>query len=165
MRSMSAVLAIPLIVGAVALAGCGGGDAPVAGANDTRDLVEQTLKSAAGGNAMNAAVPGADAAAFVDAAGATPAFLFFDATWCHQQCAALRSQVYSYLRDFSEHNAMTRRVDIDEGAALAERFGVTQVPTLLRIEGGKVTKRRLGAYRTLSGGGYELGGVWNFYMY
>lgn len=156
-------LVIPVMLGAIALAGCGGSSSQSAQAQDAKDAVEQTQKSAAAVNAMSTVTPGADAAAFVDAEGADPVFLFFDATWCHQQCAALRTQVDSHLRKFSSHNAATRRVDLDEAAALAARFAVTQVPTLLRIEGGTVTRRRLGAFQTTDSAP-GTAGVFNFFM-
>lgn len=154
-----------LLVGSLAVAtvvagGCGGGATSTAA-----PPTSSATRSATAANAMSHAVPGGEAARFVDASGSTPAYLFFDATWCHQQCSALGAQVASHLRHFPSHNAQTRLVDLDEAAALAERFGVTSVPTLLRIEAGRVVKRRLGAYRMTDGGGYEAGGVYNFYMY
>jgi|GEM_PF-2988545 len=156
-------LVVPVMIGAIALAGCGGSSSQSARAQDAKDAVEQTLRSAATVNAMGTVTPGADAAAFVDAAGADPVFLFFDATWCHQQCAALRTQVGSHLRKFPSHNAATRRVDLDEAAALAARFTVKEVPTLLRIEGGTVTRRRVGAFQTTDSAP-DTAGVFNFFM-
>ena len=159
-RPLAVLLVSSVAATTVVAGGCGGGSTPVpAPATNT------AARSATAANAMSHVVPGAEATRFVDASGSTPAYLFFDATWCHHQCSALRGQVAEHIGRFPDANANTRRVDLDEAAALGERFGVTSVPTLLRIEAGRVVKRRMGAYKMTGSGGYEAGGVYNFYMY
>ncbi len=84
-----------------------------------------------------------------------PVLVDFTATWCGP--CKIQSTILDRIADESD-GVLVAAVDVDECPALAARFGVRGMPTLLVFRGGKEAGRRLGlaneaATRTLLGGG------------
>lgn len=71
-----------------------------------------------------------------------PVLIDFWATWC-PPCRML-SPVVDEIADEITH-AKVGKVNVDEQPELAQRFGITNIPALLVIKGGKVVKNTVGA--------------------
>jgi thioredoxin 2 len=72
-----------------------------------------------------------------------PVVVDFWATWCGP-CRVVAPALESLARRFAGSVKLVR-VDIDQAAALAQRFAVQGVPSLVLLRGGSEVDRRVGA--------------------
>ena len=84
-------------------------------------------------------------------ASSRPAVVDFTASWCGP-CRALRPVIAGLANDYSGRVTVAK-VDIDENPALAARYGVRSVPTVMLFSDGGVKRVFVGArapveYRT-----------------
>ncbi|MBR5287629.1 MAG: thioredoxin [Clostridia bacterium] len=85
-----------------------------------------------------------DAASFDAAiAGNKPVLVDFFATWC-APCRMIAPSVEKVAAEF-EGSAIVGKVDVDSEPALAQRFGVMSIPTLIVLKDGKVVEQAVGA--------------------
>lgn len=75
--------------------------------------------------------------------GDLPVLVDFWATWCGP-CRVVAPALESLARRFAGSVKLVR-VDIDQAAALAQRFAVQGVPSLVLLRGGSEVDRRVGA--------------------
>lgn len=68
----------------------------------------------------------------------------FYATWCGP-CRALSPVIEELAGDFAGR-AKIAKVDVDEERALASRFGVVSIPTLLFFKDGELKEQIAGAH-------------------
>lgn len=71
-----------------------------------------------------------------------PVLLDFWADWC-APCRML-SPVVDEIATAYEGKAVVGKVNIDEQAELAQKFGVMSIPTLILFKGGKIEKKSIG---------------------
>jgi len=76
-------------------------------------------------------------------AGDLPVLVDFWATWCGP-CRMIAPVIEQVAAEF-EGRAVVGKVDVDEEPALAQRFGVMSIPTLVVLKGGKVVEQAVGA--------------------
>ena len=76
-------------------------------------------------------------------AGDKPVLVDFFATWCGP-CRMIAPSVEQLAAEF-EGRAIVGKVDVDQEPALAQRFGVMSIPTLVVLRGGKVVEQAVGA--------------------
>ena len=69
---------------------------------------------------------------------ASPVLVKFGATWCGP-CRALEPQLAKYSQ--TPDAVRVVEVDIDEQPALAARYGVMAVPTMILLQGGQPAAR------------------------
>ncbi len=60
--------------------------------------------------------------------------------WKSTACRALEPRLEGIARQY-EHRVLVYRVDIDRNLAVAERFGVKSIPTILVVRGGREVAR------------------------
>jgi len=73
-----------------------------------------------------------------------PIVVDFWAPWC-QPCLRV-SPVLEALAEERPDGLTVAKVNVDDEPALAGRFGIQSIPTLIRFDGGKETRRVIGAY-------------------
>jgi thioredoxin 1 len=71
-----------------------------------------------------------------------PVLVDFWAEWC-APCRAF-GPTLDAAADLYEGKARMAKLNVDEQGALAERYGVMQIPTLLLIKGGQVVEQNVG---------------------
>ena len=76
-------------------------------------------------------------------AGDKPVLVDFFATWCGP-CRMIAPSIEQLAAEF-EGRAVVGKVDVDQEPALAQRFGVMSIPTLVVLKGGKVVEQAVGA--------------------
>ena len=76
-------------------------------------------------------------------AGDKPVLVDFFATWCGP-CRMIAPSVEQLAAEF-EGRAIVGKVDVDQEPALAQRFGVMSIPTMVVLRGGKVVEQAVGA--------------------
>ena len=72
-----------------------------------------------------------------------PVGVDFWATWCGP-CRMIAPAVEEVAEDF-DGRAVVGKVDVDEQAELARRFGIMSIPTLIVMKDGKVVEQAVGA--------------------
>ena len=75
--------------------------------------------------------------------GDKPVLGDFWATWCGP-CRMIAPAVEEVAEDF-DGRAVVGKVDVDEQAELARRFGIMSIPTLIVMKDGKVVEQAVGA--------------------
>ena len=70
----------------------------------------------------------------------------FYASWCGP-CRALVPTLEALQDEFAREGVQIAKVDVDDQAELAERFGVTSIPTLIVLRDGLEIRRHVGAAR------------------
>lgn len=78
-------------------------------------------------------VLGADAPVLVD----------FWADWC-PPCRKLAPTVDALAQEY-DGRVRVAKLDVDKSPAVAERYGVMSIPTLILFQGGQVVEQRIGA--------------------
>ena len=76
-------------------------------------------------------------------AGNQAVLVDFWATWCGP-CRMIAPSVAEVAAEF-EGSAIVGKVNVDEEPAIAQRYGVMSIPTLIVIKGGKVVEQAVGA--------------------
>ena len=76
-------------------------------------------------------------------AGDRPVLVDFWAAWCGP-CRMIAPVIEEIAAEF-EGRAVVGKVDVDEEMALAQRFHVMSIPTLIVMKGGKVVEQAVGA--------------------
>jgi len=74
---------------------------------------------------------------------AQPVVVDFAATWCGP-CKLLTPVLEEVAGEY-DGRARVAHVDVDESRDLAVKYGITSVPTLLFMKGGKVMSQMVGA--------------------
>lgn len=67
----------------------------------------------------------------------------FWATWCGP-CRMLGPVIEQLAEDYEGKDVIIGKVDVDENPELAQRYGVMSIPTVLLLEDGKETDRKVG---------------------
>ena len=74
---------------------------------------------------------------------AIPVVVDFWASWC-APCRMIAPLLEQIANEF-EGKALVCKVDVDKNQALAQRFSVRSIPTLLFVKGGAVSDQVVGA--------------------
>lgn len=74
---------------------------------------------------------------------AVPVVVDFWASWC-APCRMIAPLLEQIANEF-EGKALVCKVDVDKNQALAQRFSVRSIPTLLFVKGGAVSDQVVGA--------------------
>lgn len=72
-----------------------------------------------------------------------PALVDFSAEWCGP-CRAIGPTIEGLADDYADRVTVAK-VDIDQSPALAARYGVRSVPTVMLLDGGQVRRVYVGA--------------------
>lgn len=76
-------------------------------------------------------------------ASTVPVLVDFQAAWC-QPCALMSPVVRELGREL-KGQVRTVSIDVDLQPAIADRYGITSIPTLLLFKNGQVVRQRVGA--------------------
>ncbi len=68
----------------------------------------------------------------------------FWATWCGP-CQRLGPVIESLAEDFQDEDVIIGKVDVDDEQALALRYGVESIPTVIFFKNGEEFDRKVGA--------------------
>jgi thioredoxin 1 len=72
-----------------------------------------------------------------------PVLVDFWATWC-PPCRIIAPHVEALAEEF-QGRALVGKLDVDQNPTIAERYGITGIPTLLVFKNGQVVDQRVGA--------------------
>jgi len=75
--------------------------------------------------------------------GDKPAFVDFWAPWCGP-CRIIGPFVEE-LAPSSQDKAIIAKLNVDDNPEVAQRYGVTSIPTVMMFKGGKLVDRAVGA--------------------
>jgi len=67
----------------------------------------------------------------------------FWATWC-RPCQRLGPVIEALAEDYEDQDVIIGKVDVDEAPALAARYGVVSVPTVIFFKNGEEIDRKVG---------------------
>lgn len=68
-----------------------------------------------------------------------PVLLDFSASWCGP-CVQMESTIKQIAEQY-DGRVLVGKVDVDQNRALAQKFGVTSIPSLYILEGGTVVEQ------------------------
>ena len=75
--------------------------------------------------------------------GGKPAFVDFWAPWCGP-CRIIGPIVEELAPSYKE-KAIIAKINVDDNPQIAQRYGVTSIPTLMMFKDGKLVDRAVGA--------------------
>jgi thioredoxin 1 len=78
-----------------------------------------------------------------------PVLVDFWATWC-APCKAIAPQIEALAAEQTGKLKVVK-LDIDHNRAVASKFGISSIPTLLVFKGGQVVQKKVGASGGLPG--------------
>ena len=75
--------------------------------------------------------------------GAKPVFIDFWAPWCGP--CRIVGPIVEELASSYDGRAVIGKMNVDDNPIVAQKFGVTSIPTMMMFKGGKLVDRMVGA--------------------